>query len=114
MTAAVFASRTVELGIFERFTGWSAKPEGLCRGERCLPIALRDGRVDLRTFADRTASGLVHDAESGLWALGPESGGRALASAKMPDLQLPDLDGKPFRFSSLRGTKVLLVAWASW
>jgi len=56
----------------------------------------------------------VHDAESGLWALGPESGGRALASASVPELELPRVDGNPFRLSSLRGTKVLLVAWASW
>ena len=29
-----------------------------------------------------------------------------------PDLTLPDLDGKPFHLSSLRGQKVLLYAWA--
>jgi hypothetical protein len=56
----------------------------------------------------------VHDAENGLWALGPESGGRALASAFLPELELPHVDGTPFRLSSLRGTKVLLIAWASW
>jgi hypothetical protein len=86
----------------------------LCRGERCVPIALRDGHVDVRAFAKQTARALVHDAESGLWALGPESGGHALASASLPELELPDVDGRPFRLASLRGTKVLLVVWASW
>jgi hypothetical protein len=57
---------------------------------------------------------LVHDEAHGLWALGPESGGRALLSAEMPDITLPDRDGNPFKLSSLLGTKVLLVAWASW
>ena len=56
---------------------------------------------------------LVAAPEYGLWALGPASiGSRALASAKAPDLRLPDLDGHEFRLSSLRGQKVLLLAWA--
>ena len=57
---------------------------------------------------------LVHDAAAGLWALGPEAGGRALTSAQAPELILPDWRGNEFRLSSLRGRKVLLVAWASW
>ena len=35
-------------------------------------------------------------------------------SAELPEITLPDRNGKPFSFSSLRGTKILLVAWASW
>ena len=55
----------------------------------------------------------IHDPEVGLWAVGPESlGGRALVTAQAPELVLPDLDGNEFRLSSLRGQKVLLVAWA--
>lgn len=114
MMAAVFGSLFVDPSTFERITGWSVKPEGVCRGERCIPIALRDGRVDVQAFADQSARALKHDAESGLWALGPESGSHALASARLPELELPTVDGKPFRLSSLRGQKVLLVAWASW
>jgi len=114
MATAVFESLSIDSATFERLTGWSTRPEGLCRGERCVPLAAGNGRVDIRVFADRSSSALVHDAENGLWALGPESGGRALASASLPELELPRLDGTPFRLSSLRGTKVLLVAWASW
>jgi hypothetical protein len=56
---------------------------------------------------------LVHDEDVGLWALGPASlSGRALASAVARELELPDVDGNLFRLSSLRGQKVLLVAWA--
>jgi len=114
MATAVFESLSVDATSFERLTGWSMKPEGLCRGERCVPLAAGNGRVDVRLFAERSSSALVHDAENGLWALGPESGGRALASASLPEIELPRVDGNPFRLSSLRGTKVLLVAWASW
>ena len=56
---------------------------------------------------------LVRDEDAGLWALGPESlGDRALISAEAPELVLDNLDGAPFRLSSLREQKVLLVAWA--
>ena len=59
--------------------------------------------------------GVVHDERHGLWALGPSTvSGRALESADAPDFTLPDLEGRPFRFGSLRGRKVVLVAWASW
>jgi len=44
----------------------------------------------------------------------PESGGRVLASADLPDLVLPDFDGNQFDVSSLRCSKMLLVAWVSY
>ena len=99
---------------FARATGGEAKPEGLCQGARCVPAPLRDGKVDVAAFAERMGMAIVRDDEAGLWAIGPESGGRALASAEAPDFELPDLDGRMFRLSSLRGQKVFLHAWASW
>jgi len=89
MATAVFESLSVDPATFERLTGWSMRPEGLCRGERCVPLAAENGRVDVRVFAQRTSSALVHDAENGLWALGPESGGRALASGEGADSACP-------------------------
>ena len=65
-------------------------------------------------FAERLGMPLVHDEPTGLWCLGPEAGGRALTDAHAPDLVLPDIDGREFHLRSLRGSKVLLVAWASW
>ena len=46
----------------------------------------------------------------------PGDGGHraALSTAVAPELTLPTIDGEPFDLSSLRGQKVLLVAWASW
>jgi hypothetical protein len=95
----------------ERRTGWTIKPEGACRGEQCVPL---DEPFDVRTLARRLRMALVHDERHGLWALGPEAGGHALARAELPDLVLPDRDGRDFALRSLRGTKVFMVAWASW
>jgi hypothetical protein len=99
----------------ERRTGWKLEPEGACKGDRCVPLPREeDGMLDARVLAERLGMALVHDSEHGLWALGPESSGRALASAELPDITLPDRSGRPFTVNGLRGTKVLLVAWASW
>ena len=57
---------------------------------------------------------VAHDETHGLWAIGAESGGRVLDSARMPRLVLPDFEGRDFDVSSTRGQKVLLLAWASW
>lgn len=57
---------------------------------------------------------LVRDERHGLWCLRPRAGGRALQDARMPGLVLPDVDGRTFDVASLRGLKVLLLAWASW
>jgi peroxiredoxin len=40
--------------------------------------------------------------------------GRALTTAEAPEFTLPDANGLPFTLSSLRGQKVVMVAWASW
>jgi hypothetical protein len=101
-----------------RRTGWELKAEGACRGEVCVPLpesAVRADDVDVRAVAERLRMPLVSDDEQGPWALGPASlTGRALMSADLPELELPDLNGEPFRVSSLRGQKVVLTAWASW
>jgi hypothetical protein len=92
-------------------TGWTIKPEGACRGEVCVPLP---APFDVRALAERLGMALVHDEEHALWALGPEFGGPALASAELPDIVLPDRAGEDFALRSLRGTKVFMIAWASW
>ena len=101
---------------FHRLSGWEVKPQGLCRDERCVPVAHRaDGLVDVADFAQRLDMPVVPDDKHAIWAVGPEGGsGKFLDSAVCPDIVLPDLDGEPFAVSSLRGQKVLLLAWASW
>lgn len=102
-----------------RRTGWAIKPEGACLGEVCVPLPAgvrrTDGTLDAVALATRLGAPLLHDEQNGLWALGPATvSGRSLATAHAPEVELPDVDGDPFRLSSLRGRKVLLVAWASW
>ena len=111
----ILESLTPSLDRFEEATGWMLKPQGACRGEVCvrLPEVVHDGRVDVAVVAERLGMPLVQSAGDGLWALGPASfGGHVLASAEAPELELPDLEGRPFRLSSLLGRKVLVVSWA--
>ena len=101
-------------------TGWTVKDEGACKADLCVPLPrdarTPDGRVDVRVLAERLGMPVVADEERGIWALGPETAvtGKALSTAVAPELVLPTIDGDAFHLSSLRGQKVLLVAWASW
>jgi hypothetical protein len=108
---------------FHASTGWEPKPEGLCRGEVCVPApgALgaqsigADGALDVSIAADRLGMPLVHDSDHGVWALGSATlGGRALTTAVAADPELLTFDKKPFHLSSLRGKKVILLAWSSY
>jgi hypothetical protein len=97
---------------FEAGTGWEIKREGACKGEVCVPLD-QSGAFDVQFTADRLRMAVVHDADQGLWALGPESlGDRALVTADAPELALPDLDGNEFWLATLRGQKVVVVSWA--
>ena len=108
----------VDAATFAEGTGWEPTPEGLCRGEVCVPApgSLRDdGTVDVERAAERLGMPIVHDADHGVWAIGPgTSTGRVLSTATAPDPELIDRDGNPFKLSSLHGRKVLLVAWSSY
>jgi hypothetical protein len=106
-------------------TGWELRPEGLCRGEVCVPVPPggRDRlvsesprRVNLAGLARRLGQPVVHDDALGVWAFGESWRARreALASLQAPDFTLPDLDGRPHTLSDYRGHKVFLVSWASW
>ena len=107
--------REVTRTAFEAGTGWQLKPEGACKGDICIPLAAppHGETVDLESMAAQLNLPLVHDDEHGVWALGPESiGARALATVAAPNLTLPTLDGDRFELDSLRGQKVLLLAWS--
>jgi hypothetical protein len=116
----ILTELNVAADAFEAGTGWALKPEGACKAEICVPLPATaraaDGRVDVAVVAERLGMPLVADRERGVWALGPETKvtGRVLTTAVAPELELPDVNGKPFRLSSLRGQKVALIAWASW
>src|SRR5262245_20084949 len=105
----ILESLEVDAAAFEARTGWSIEPQGACKGGLCVPLPQSPGALDARMLSDRFGMPLVSDAKHGLWALGPETLGRALISADAPELELPDRNGAPFRLSSLRGMRVLLL-----
>jgi peroxiredoxin len=114
----ILSSLRVDADTFGRHTGWRIKPEGACKAEVCVPLPAAvhtdDGFLDVTVLAQKLGMVLVGDGP--VWALGPETAvtGRALTTAVAPELVLPDLDGTSFHLASLRGQKVVLVAWASW
>jgi hypothetical protein len=113
----ILESLDVPIDELERQTGWTIKPEGACKEHVCVPLpeVSTGTTVDARVLSEHLGMPLVHDKPSGLWALGPETvSGKALTTATAPDLTLPDPEGNLFTLSSLRGRRVLLVAWASW
>jgi hypothetical protein len=108
----------ISTGEFAAATGWDPKPEGLCRGDVCVPapgVLRDDATVDVEAAAGRLGMPVVHDELHRIVALGPgTTTGRTLSTAAAPDPELIDRDGNPFRLSALHGRKVLLVAWASY
>jgi hypothetical protein len=108
---------------FEAATGWSLKPEGLCRGDICVPVPsgraadyVSGDAVNAAAFWRRMGHPVVHDAVGEIWMLGTSAANRtmALQSLEAPDFALPDLAGKTGTLSEHRGEKVLLATWASW
>lgn len=101
--------------------GWELKPQGLCRGDVCLPVAgrselVQDGRIDLAGFAALTQRPLALDLDERVAAIGASAreAFEAVASGIAPDFTLPDLAGRAVTLSGFRGKKVLLIAYASW
>lgn len=103
----------------ERVTGWALKPQGMCRGDLCVPLpaqAVEGSDVDVEALW-KTLGGPVIASDGGeVWALGApaEERNAALEGLEAPDFTLPDVDGTPRTLSQLRGKKVFLATWASW
>lgn len=113
----ILDSLRVEVEEFENRSGWELQDRGACKGDICIelsPETKSDGYVDVARVAEQLAMPIVHDDRHGVFSLGPASGGRALLTAMAPPLVLPDFKGESFELATLRGQKVLLVAWASW
>jgi len=105
----------------EQATGWSLKPEGLCRDQVCVPVlnvtALsKDNQVDLSEFARLVQQNIVIDAQRKVVALGEQAQvrGTEMATLDAPDFTLPDIHGQQVSFSDYNRRKRLLLAWSSW
>ncbi len=101
-----------------RSTGWESKPQGLCKGDICVPApdaVNADGSLDAGAVATKLRMPIVHDEAHSVWAFGAASiGGKTLDTVALPPLSLEDKDGVPFDFAALKGRKAIVVAWASW
>jgi len=111
----------LEPAALEGSLGWTLKPEGLCRGDACVPVRdraalLKDGLVDLAGLAEALGQPLALDLGERAAALGTPAEVRAAAldRGEAPDFTLPDLEGRMHSLSEHRGKKVLLIAYASW
>jgi hypothetical protein len=107
----------------EAATGYVAKPEGLCKGEVCIPVPpgrrqeFVDGsRVNVAALWRHLRQPIVRSDRGHAWVLAESARDRAaaLASLEAPDFTLPDPSGRLHSLSDYRGKKVLLVTWASW
>ncbi|MBW2292945.1 MAG: redoxin domain-containing protein [Deltaproteobacteria bacterium] len=101
--------------------GWAQKPEGLCKGDVCIPIASRpdlinEHGVDLAALAEVLGRPVVINRDESAASMGSatEAHGTQLAGGVAPDFTLPDLSGTEHTLSDYRGKKVLLIAYASW
>ena len=104
-----------------RATGWTLKPEGLCRDNVCILVRNREAlaqgpQIDLRAFADALGRPVALEPAAGLAVLGdaPSDVAAQLGSLTAPPFTLPDLDGNPVALADFAGRKRLLIAWASW
>jgi hypothetical protein len=108
-------------------TSWELKPEGVCRGETCVPLTAAQKAVILRDdnastwfnfseFARLIEAPVATDLQQRIWYFGPpgwEWKSRA-AGTTAPDFTAPDLAGRAHSVREFRGKKVFLLFWASW
>lgn len=116
-----FGELGVNAGDFSRATGWTLKPEGLCKGEICVPVrdtaAMSNGEsIDVAEFARVTGRNVVLDSSRNVVALGEQASNRAAAMATLnaPNFTLPDINGNLVSLSDFANRKKLILAWSSW
>ncbi len=119
--AVLDSPREVRAETLTDLIGWTLKPEGLCRDERCVIVPDRsalesDDGVDLVAVVGLLDRPVAVDETAGLVAIGAERAQRrgALQDRRAPDFSLPDLDGTWHALSDHRSKKKLLVAFSSW
>ncbi len=109
-------------------SGWELKPEGVCKGEVCVPVpkARRDvllrgepsseALFNLTEFARLIDQPVAGDQLNSVWYFGPAGWEwrTRLSSREAPDFALPDLAGRLHSLGDLRGRKIFLLFWASW
>ena len=104
----------------EKVTGWTLKPEGMCRAELCVPLpaaAVKGNDVDVAAFWKKLGGPVV--ASRGRRCLGAGRAGRraqrgARRARRRRTSPCRTSTACRARLSQLRGKKVFLATWASW
>jgi hypothetical protein len=101
--------------------GWELKPEGLCKGDICVPVRDDAGigsgdRIDLGAVIAALGMSSLLDEEAAVLAVSVPSADRraGLQGRVAPDFTLPDLDGELRSLEEFKDRKRLLIAFASW
>lgn len=100
-------------GTLEQATGWSLKPEGLCRDDVCVLVP-DDVRDDPAALWDRLGWPVVSSGDDVYLGEAATARADALAGTITPDFTLRDLNGVEHSLSDHRGKKVFLASWAPW
>ncbi len=111
----------VEASSLEEATGWVRKPEGLCRGDICVPVRdperlERGNLIDLAGLASALGRRSIVDIDARIAAISADAMDRrgALEGLVAPAFTLPDLDGSPVSLGDSSGLKRVLVTFSSW
>jgi len=118
----------VSAAALSTLTGFALKPEGLCADEICVPLP-RPGPdeagwtqeradasfIDATAFAEHVGQPFTRSEDGSVWSFASvpllES---PLLTGQAPEFELQDREGNAVRLSDFRGSKVLLLTWASW
>jgi peroxiredoxin len=114
-------TRAVDANDLAKATGWSAKPQGWCRGDVCIPLpdngpASSSADIDLHQWAAALGYRMAVDDAYAIVALMPSarSSPAAVAGEPAPDLAAADIHGVTRSLADYAGRKRVVVAWASW
>ncbi len=107
---------------FEAITGWELRVEGLCNGDKCVPVRDRSlvvpepGVLDLARVLPLLDRPFVIDTTSLIVSVGSTHAARreALVDRRAPDFSLPGLDGRVHSLNELRGRLTVLVTFSTW
>ncbi len=112
---------TIGVDDLAKSTGWHLKPEGLCRGNVCVPVRDRSALVDgdavrVEAFGSVLHRPVVIDPANMIVAVGESAAAvsEQLRQRRAPDFTLVDIDGTPHTMSAIGRKKKVLVVWASW
>jgi peroxiredoxin len=117
----------VEADALPELIGWTVRPEGLCRGDVCVPLprgdagaaVVVDGLLDLAAAAALAGRISVMSDDGSTppviaLSLNPAARRETLRGLEAAAFSLPDLEESEHSLSEWRGQKKLLVTFASW